>query len=190
MEQYLVFVGAFAFLFSVFFYIKDTVKGETKPNRISFLMWTIGPFIATAAALSDGVRWAVLPVFISGFGPFLIFLSSFANKKSYWKLEPFDYICGLFSILALVLWGITRDPNIAIMLAIVSDSFAAVPTITKTWKHPETETLWVYMVSELNVLTSFAAIESWNLSSLAFPIYLLICNAVIILAGSGRKWIS
>jgi hypothetical protein len=49
--------------------------------------------IATGAALSDGVRRAVLPVFISGFGPFLIFVSSFVNKKAYWKLEKSDYIC-------------------------------------------------------------------------------------------------
>ncbi|MEI7919425.1 MAG: hypothetical protein WCH65_04430 [bacterium] len=49
--------------------------------------------IATVAALSDGVRRAVLPVFISGFGPFLVFISSFINKKAYRKLEKSDYVC-------------------------------------------------------------------------------------------------
>jgi hypothetical protein len=41
--------------------------------------------------------------------------------------------------LALILWWITKEPNIAIMLAILSDILAAIPTLVKTWKFPETE---------------------------------------------------
>lgn len=65
MLQYMVILGAAAQIFGIFFYIKATLKGETKPNKVTWLMWTIAPLIGTVAALSDGVRWAVLPVFIA-----------------------------------------------------------------------------------------------------------------------------
>ena len=182
MLQYLVFIGTAIQFVGFYYYLRDTLKGETKPNKVSFLLWSIAPLIATAAALSNGVRWAVLPVFTSGFCPLLIFIFSFVNKKAYWKLETFDYSCGFFSILALVLWAITRQPIVAIIFAIISDGFATVPTLLKSWKFPETETGFSYIASLLNSMTSFAAIKIWNFSSFAFPIYLVVFNGLIVLA--------
>jgi hypothetical protein len=182
MLQYLVFVGAVVNLFGAFSYIKETIKGKTKPNRVSWLLWSIAPLIATLAALADGVRLSVLPVFMSGFCPLLVFISSFVNRNSYWKLEKFDYLCGFFSVLALILWGITKEPAIAIIFAIASDGSAALPTLVKSWKYPETETGTLYITGMFSVLTGFAAIKVWNFSSLAFPVYLLIMCTILILA--------
>ena len=111
MLQYIVLIGAATQLTGTFFYIRETVRGNTKPNKVTWIMWTIAPFIATVAALSAGVRWAVLPVFMAGFGPFLVFAFSFVNPKAFWKLERFDYICGACSVMALILWGVTKEPN-------------------------------------------------------------------------------
>lgn len=186
MLPYLVIAGAIVQLGGVAAYIKETIAGRAKPNRVSWLFWSIAPLIASAAALSSGVRWAVLPVFMSGFGPFLVLLASFANKKSYWKLEKFDYLCGLFSLLALILWGLTRDPLIAIIFAVLSDVFAAVPSLIKSWRYPETETVNVYATGLFNALTSFAAISAWTAASLIFPIYLVVIDLSFVLA-VGRK---
>ena len=187
MLQYLVLLGAAVQLVGVFSYIKDTIKGDTKPNKMTWLMWSIAPLIATAASMSDGVTWAVLPVFISGFGPLLVFIASFVNKNSYWKLERFDYVCGLLSLLALVLWGVTKVADIAIVFAIASDGFAAVPTLIKSWKYPETENAGPFTAGLFNSLTSFAAIKAWTFSSYAFPVYLVFINFSIAVAIYRRK---
>ncbi len=184
---YLVFVGAVIQLIGIYPYIKETVRGDTKPNRMSWLMWSLAPLIATAAALTNGVGWAVLPVFMSGFAPLLVFIASFINKNSYWKLERFDYICGACSLLALVLWGITKEPVVAIVFAIASDGFAAVPTLIKSWKYPETETITPFTTGVLNSLTSFAAIKAWTFSAYAFPVYLVFINLSISFAIYRRK---
>jgi hypothetical protein len=186
---YLVFVGAFVQLLGIYSYIKGTLLGITKPNKVTWLLWSVAPIIATFAAISDGVHWSVLPVFMSGFGPLLVFIASFVNKKSYWKLEKFDYLCGLCSVLALVLWGITKQPTIAIIFAIASDAFAAVPTLIKSWKYPETESTGPYTTGVFNSLTSFAAIKIWNFSALAFPIYLVLVNSSLFLTVYRKKLI-
>ncbi len=182
MLQYLVFIGAVVQLLGIFSYMKETLKGNTKPNRVTWLMWAIAPLIATFAAIADGVGWSVLPVFMAGFGPLLVLTASFVNKNSYWKLGTFDYLCGFCSLLALALWAITKEPVVAIIFAIISDGFAAIPTLAKSWKHPETETLDAYTATLFSVLTSFTIIKTWNFSSLAFPIYLLIICILIIFA--------
>ncbi|MCK5107887.1 MAG: hypothetical protein KAQ83_04110 [Nanoarchaeota archaeon] len=178
--QYLVIIGAIAQLWGSLVYVKETLAGRAKPNRVTWLMWAIAPLIASVAAFMSGVTWAVLPVFMAGFGPFLVFISSFFNKKAYWKLGKWDYLCGLFSVLALVLWGITKNPSIAILFAIISDGCAAIPTAIKSWKYPETEHYGAYAASLFSVLLGFFAIKSWNFIELAFPIYLIfICGLLL-----------
>ena len=78
-------------------------------------------------------------------------------------------------------------PSVAIIFAILSDGLAAAPTFIKAWKHPETETLIAYITGIFNPLTSFAVIVTWNFSSLAFPIYLLLVNVALVFAITHRK---
>lgn len=182
MLQYVVLIGAVANLAGTSFYIKKTINGEIKPNRVSWLMWAIAPLIGTWAAFSDGVRWAVIPVFMSGFCPLLVFIASFVNPKAYWKLETFDYICGICSVLALVLWGITKEPLFAIVFAILSDGFAAVPTLIKSLKYSHTESFEVYFVGLFSALTGFFALKTISASELAYPIYLIFLNSSLIIA--------
>ena len=179
MLQYLVIVGAVVSLSGCLAYVFQTIQGKTKPNRISWLMWSIAPLIATVAGFVSGVTWAALPVFISGFGPLLVFLSSFTNTSAYWKLEKFDYLCGILSLLALILWFITKNPNIAIVLAILSDAAAAIPTLTKAWRYTNTETYMPFIGGFFSAATGFFAIHEWIFAALAFPIYLLLINAAL-----------
>lgn len=187
MLQYLVFLGAAVNLGGAFFYIRNTLFGQTKPNKVTWLVWAIAPLIGTAAALAKGVTWAVLPVFMAGFVPLLIFLASFINKNAYWKLSKFDYACGLLSVLALVGWAITKEPNVAIALAVLSDGLAAVPTLVKSWQDPASESTAAYSTGIFNALTSFAAIKMWGFAELAFPINLIITDLLLIFIIRRRK---
>lgn len=190
MLQYLVILWAIVSLTWCFFYLKDTIKGLTKPNRVSRLMRAIAPMIASGAALYNGAHWAVLPIFMSWFWPFLIFIASFANKKSYRKLEKMDYICGISSALALLLRRITKEPAIATIFAILSDGFAAIPTLVKGWKYPETETVLGFVGGLFSSFTAIFAFRSSNFTEIAFPIYLMVMNILLIssiLIGRTRK---
>lgn len=180
MVEYLLAAGVIVQVVGKADYIKETLKGNTKPNRVTWLLWSVATLIATFAAFSDGVRWSVLPVFMAGFTPLLVFFSSFVNPKAYWKLERFDYLCGIFSVLALLFWWATNNPNVAIVFAVISDIFASVPTLIKLWKYPETETVSPFMAGLFSALTSFVAITSWGFSAYAFPLYLVIMNASLI----------
>ncbi|MCR4325967.1 MAG: hypothetical protein NUV59_04185 [Patescibacteria group bacterium] len=177
-----VIVGSVINLFGSSYYIWNTIRGVTKPNRVTWLMWAIAPLIGSAAAFTSGVSWAVLPVFMSGFFPLLVFLSSFVNKNAYWQLGRFDYVCGGISALALLLWALTSNPIIAIILAIAADAFAGIPTVIKAWKYPETETATGYAANGINNLTSFFVIRQWTFASYAFPLYLVAMNTYFVFA--------
>ena len=75
------------FLFGSLAYVRDTLAGRSRPNRMTMVIWAAGPFIAIAAALSSGGTWALLPVFIKAAWVLsLFFLHHFVNPKAYWQL--------------------------------------------------------------------------------------------------------
>ncbi len=186
MFEYLVIAAAITSLFAAMAYIRSMFKGNTKPNRVTWLLWAIAPLIAAAASLSNGLSWAILPVFMSGFCPLLIFVASIFTK-AYWKTSAFDYACGVLSALALVLWAVTKEPNVAIVFAIASDALAAVPTITKAWRYPETESIWPYATGLFGPAAGLFTITLWSFSQYAFPIYLLVINVILVATVFNKK---
>ena len=182
MLQYLVFLSAGVFVVAACIYVKSMLKGSVKPNRVSWLLWGIAPMIGFAAEVSNGTGLAAVPVFMSGFCPFLILVASFAVEGAHWKLVKLDYACGLLSILALLFWAVTSDPDIAIVFAILSDALASVPTIIKGWQFPETESAWPYLSGLLGAFTSFLAITAWTFSQYAFPAYFAVISTILFLS--------
>jgi len=179
MFDFLVYLAVVGSLIAALAYIRSMFRGQTNPNRVTWLMWCIAPFVATAASLSNETSLAVLPVFMAGFGPFLIFTASFFNKKAYWKYSLRDYLCGALSASALILWYVTNNPNVAIVFSIISDASAAIPTLIKAWYDPKTESAWPYMVGTFAPMTSFLVVSYWSFSELAFPSYLIVINILL-----------
>ena len=168
-------------LYGSYNYIYDTIKGTTRPNRVSQGLWAIAPLIGVGAAISSGAGiLTTVRTFMAGLVPLIIFLVSFVNKNGYWKTTKFDYFCGVFSIMALVLWLVVDLPVYAVLLAATADFFAAIPTIKKSWTNPESETGIAYVMSILSVLIIIPTIKVYDIQNTAFQAYLLLINIVII----------
>lgn len=164
-------------------YVRDTLAGRTKPNRVSYFLWALAPLIGTAAALSAHADvWVTVRIFLAGFMPLLIFLASFINPQSYWKLSVFDFLCGACSLLAFIVWAVIDSPRLAILLAAIGDGFACLPTLRKAWNYPETETGLAYIASFFAALLIIPSIPKWNIENSAFQVYLLIANTLLLFA--------
>lgn len=180
--KYLVIFSAAVTLYFTLGYVKATIKGLVLPNKVTWFLWGLAPMIAFFATLSSaGFSFGQLPVFMAGFTPFLVFGASFINKKSFWKVTAFDFSCGIVSVITLLIWYYTKDPNLAIFLAIVSDGLAALPTLIKAWRHPETESITPFAAGIFTTSVGFTAVGTWNFAHLAFPLYLLLLNVLMTL---------
>lgn len=99
-----VILGAVIFFLGSFGYILDTIKGKVRPNKVTWFIWALAPLIAFAAQLKQGIGRESILTFMVGFVPMLVFIASFVNKKSYWKIEKLDLLCGALSIFGLIAW--------------------------------------------------------------------------------------
>ncbi len=181
MSHYIVIFTACFSLFGASMYIKEMIYDSVKPNKISRLIWSIAPLIATAAAISEWALRSALPIFMSGFSPLLIFIVSLFTPQAYWKIEKSDYICWLLSLLAL--WGryMTKTPLIATLFAIGSDFLAWLPTYRKARSNPESESFIPYSTGIISSASAFFVLSSWQLTEILRPIYLILFNLSIIL---------
>jgi|JI10StandDraft_1071094.scaffolds.fasta_scaffold159598_3 hypothetical protein len=175
-------------LFGGFFYIRDTLRGVTKPNRVTWLLWAVIPAIAVVIQIRSGVGLSVIPVIMSGATPFLVFLASFVNKNAYWKITQLDIVCGLLSVIAIILWLGVNQPILALLFAILADLLAGVPTLVKAWKFPETETGTVFILSLINAIIGFLVLKEWTFTFYSFGVYLFIMNSSMIFAIYRKKW--
>ncbi|KKP69393.1 hypothetical protein A2X44_04550 [candidate division CPR3 bacterium GWF2_35_18] len=175
-----IFLGVFLQLIGGFSYIRDTLKGKIKPNKVSWLLWSIVPFIAFVAEIQQGVGILSLATFILGFVPLLVFIASFFNKKAEWKIQKLDIICGILSFMGLILWLITDIGNFAILFSIMADLLAGIPTVVKSYTNPESENDVVYLFGFINAGIALLTISLWNFEHFAYPIYLLIVNIILV----------
>lgn len=178
LPENVIFVGILISLFLDVWYVKSIVYGNTKPNLVSWFIWTLAPFIGFFLQLKAGAGLSSLGVFMAGFGPLLVIIVSLFRKNAFWKIESFDLICGFFSITALVLYLATNNPGISIVFAIVSDFLAYIPTFVKSWKYPETENSSIYISGIINNVLSLLVIKNWFFAIYSFPIYLVLINLV------------
>ncbi len=160
-------------------YLVGTIKGTVKPNRVSFFIWAIAPLIAFAAQISEGVGIQAFLSFSIGAGPLLVLAASFLHKGNAWKLTFFDYSCGIIAIVGLILWQITQDGVLAILLSLIADVFASIPTVVKAYKAPQTESPAAYFITGIGAIITFLTISNWNFATYAFPLYIVLLNVLV-----------
>ncbi len=177
----LILLGTVLQCMGYFSYLKGTLRGDIKPNRVSWMMWSLAPLIGTGSALASGSD--VLPtvsIFLAGFLPLFVLVGSFWNKKSEWHIGVFDVLCGLLSVLALILWMLIHQPLLALLFSAIGDFFAYIPTMKKAWTHPETEHGLPYITGILSTILILFSAPVWNVQNCGFQLYLIVANSMLL----------
>jgi hypothetical protein len=176
-----VYLAAFITFVGLFLYAVNTFRGKTQPNRVTWILWTIIPFVTFSAQLNKGVGLSALFTLMYGVGPLLVLIASFTNKRAFWKLTSFDYICGALSVLAIIFWLMTGDGTTAIILSIAADFTAGLPTIRKSFFEPKSESAIAYIAGVVSGGVTLLTIQVATTASIAFPLYVLLDSAFIFL---------
>jgi dolichol kinase len=167
-------------------YMRDTLRGTTQPNRVTWLLWAFAPLLASAVELRSGVGLRTLTTFMIGFMPLLVFVASFHNPASVWKIRRLDYACGAMSLAGTAAWLATQNGVVAIAAAIAADFTAGLPTMIKSWSHPQSESVSSYVGAVLNAGILLLTVVHWTTEVAAFPLFILCVGSVQVLLVGGR----
>lgn len=180
LPSYIIYITIPINILAYFYYFKGILYGEVKPNLVSWSIWTLAPLLAFFFQIRAGAGLSSLPVFFAGFFPLLVILLAIVKRNSYWKLTTLDIFCGILALMALVLYITTQNLSISILFAILSDGLAAIPTIVKTWKFPETESPGPYIAGLSGNLLGLSIIHNWIFTIYSFGLYNIIINIFLL----------
>ncbi|HEY5139325.1 MAG TPA: hypothetical protein VIJ25_08425, partial [Methylococcales bacterium] len=146
--------GIIAF-FQIIPYVVSILRGHTKPERTSYLIWLIVDIISIASYISVGARstiWTGLVFCLTGF---LVLMLSI--KHGIGGFSKFDLTCLFLALAGVAIW-ISSDNALVVLYFVTFVKFIGyLPTIKKTYFLPKTEnTLSWSLTAFASVLNLFA----------------------------------
>ncbi len=163
---------------SVFPYVRSMIKGTTRPNIISFVLWTTLQIIAIAAQFSAGASWSIIILITTTFNTALILVVALSGY-GYRKYGALDYTCFALAIIAIGLWQITKQPLVALILAVLADLISTIPTIAKTYREPYSENVLGWAMIAVAAILAAVSTTKFDIANLIYPIYLIFANTTI-----------
>jgi hypothetical protein len=162
-------------------YIRATLAGQTRPNRVTWFLWGLAPLIVFAAQMGEQVGLTAVMTLVAGVSPLLVLAASFANRDAYWAVTARDLACASLSVLALGAWLVTRTGALAIALALAADLAAGVPTLVKAYRQPETESPTAFATAAVAAMITLLCLPAWTFAATAFPLFLMAMASTLFL---------
>lgn len=162
---------------SVLPYLRDILKGTTKPNIVSWITWTLLTGVATAAAIDQGEY--VTAIFTASAVIETGLVVILGLKYGYVKYTNFDVLCQISAIVGIVLWQIFDSPTIGVVSAVAIDFIGALPTIRHSWLRPGEETWQTYALAGLGGIFALLALSNFNWVSMPYAVYIVLINTLL-----------
>lgn len=172
-------------------YVRDTLRGTTSPNRVTWSLWALEGILAFGVELQQHVGLAAWMTLMLGLVPFVVVVASFKNSHSVWKIGVFDIFCGTISLAGLAFWAFVNEPTIALISFVCADQVAALPTVRKSWLAPSTESPWAFVMGCLNCVITILTLKVFTTEGALFPGCIVVTDfvlAVMIMARVGPRF--
>ena len=157
-------------IISIIPYYRDIFRNKTKPERATWFLWAFLGVILFFTNLAEGAQESLWFASTQVVIPVSIFLLSF--RYGVGGFERRDKIALTAALAALVLWYLTDNAVVALGLALLIDAAGLVLTWIKTWKAPETETLFSWALLLLVGPLAMLSVGELDYVLLAFPTYI------------------
>lgn len=155
-------------------YFRDIFAGKTRPHAISWLVWGTLTAIGFAGQVAGSAGPGAWATGITALLCLLISLLGFLNGRT--DIILVDWLSLAGAAVALVLWRITNDPLLSVIIVTAIYALGYVPTVRKSWSHPHTETLGTHYLSALRSFISLFALTQFTLLTALYPLALFVMN--------------
>ena len=180
MDKYVIvgLISGFISLFGYLPYIISIIRGNTQPNRATWLIWTVvGFLLALSYYITGDIKacWVPVAFFI---GPLIVTILSFFYGHSQWSI--LDKICLATAGISIIVWSMTGNAVLALLINVLIDFIGAIPTLYKTYYHPESEDLMAWVLFFIGSAINVAAIMTWDITVI-YPLYLVSITFTMVL---------
>jgi hypothetical protein len=157
-------------------YLRDTVKGKTKPHVYSWFLWGFVTLIAFALQVSDKAGVGSYVTLAAALVSLVIFgLGMRQGNKDITKADTIFFFLGF---VAIAVWLFAKQPIISIILVSTIDMLGFAPTFRKSWNKPYSETLFTYLLNTFRHGLSIFALQNYTIVTWLYPVSWVMVNGL------------
>ncbi len=181
MYDYHVVLGAFAALLGVVGYVlyfRSIFRGITKPHFFTWVTYFLIDIIVFTAQITKGGgpgAWVTLTGVVGTLG-----VSILALRWGEKHVTKSDWTSFIGALSAIVLWRVTDNPLVAVMIAVGINFLALLPTFRKSYTHPFEESVSIWIVDIIRYSIALFALASFNATTALFPLGLVTGDALLV----------
>jgi hypothetical protein len=121
-------------------YVRDILRGTTRPHRGTWGIWSLLGVIAFVAAIAEDGRWSLVLLGIQALSMLL------TARGTGGFSTPEVVMLGLGGI-GTVGWVLSSEPLVAIVFVILANVAGVLLMLPKTWRDPHSETASCFAIS-------------------------------------------
>jgi len=161
-------------------YALDTLKGITKPERMTWFIFSLLGVVAFISQTGLGASWSLLFSGLDTAGSCLMLLLSLKyGVGGYAKRDIVALSVALVGVFAALLF---KQPLMSLAGVILADASGTALTIRKAYVDPGSETTITWLCVGTSAVFGSLAVGTWSLALLLYPLYLVLANYAVPLA--------
>jgi len=188
-KQYISLIAVILTFISYIPYYRDILRNKTQPHIYSWSLWGLLTILIVALQIKGGAGSATYVTATAGLLCIGVVILGLKNGKR--DITKSDTVVAILGLIAIGFWLIVKQPVISIILIVVADILAFIPTVRKSWHKPHSETLSLYITNTFRFFLAFLAIKEYTiLSSLWLVVWIIVSGLFSIMLVLRRKTIS
>jgi uncharacterized protein with PQ loop repeat len=148
-------------------YYRDIIRGKTHPHVYSWSLWCLLTILIVALQIKGGA--GVSAYVTASAGLLCIGVIVLGLRHGERDITVFDTFVAILSLIAMGFWLIADQPVVSIILVVIADLLAFIPTVRKSWYKPHSETLSLYVTNTLRFALALIAVEHFTLLAALWP---------------------
>lgn len=166
-------------------YVRDTLRGTTRPHLFSWIVWGVIEATAFFAQMVSGAGAGAWATGVSAVVAFFIAGVAFTHADK--QIVLFDWFALAGAFIGIVLWRLTANPLLAIISVTIADGLGFVPTFRKAYAKPHEETVTEYIFSSIKFIVALPALGTFTFTTMLYPIYCVGMNAAFAIMALVRR---
>jgi hypothetical protein len=159
-------------------YLRDILRGSTKPQRATWLIWTTLSLVVFASQWASGATWSL--ALTAGQAVSCAAVFALAMRRGVGGVSPLELALLGLAALGVVGWLLAGDPIVATCSVVAADLIAVGLMLPKTYRQPGSETLATYAIGIVSTVFALLAVNSTAPSLLIYPLYILVADGAVV----------
>jgi hypothetical protein len=160
-------------------YVRDTLRGATRPHRGTWLIWGVLAIVACLSQRADGASWSLVMAGTQAVLTFLIFALSIRWGEG--GLSGAELVMIAIAGGGVAGWLVADEPIVATVCVVAADLVGVALMLPKTYRDPESETLVTFALASAGGALAAGAVGALDVSLLLYPVYYCVVNGALAL---------